>query len=396
MRKQALISVALVVAMAASVVLARDQQVQAVIGNVFLQNTTPGTVQVGHAAISGTFRAGQVNVSQSTASTIPVIGNNNSTGPGNAIGGSFSSGQQSGIALRATATSTTGFNIGLLGEARSPNGTGVTGRSSTGIGVFGLTEGTGAGIWARSTSALAPALICENTVNRDAARMFGSLQMMNFSPIFGLRGDGSVAYHLAANADQTLLTLLGPGSALTAVSNKDFASLSMRRGVQAGVTLFVNQVGAGSVQADVKNFVQPDPDSIDRDIVYASVEGPEAAAYVRGTATLVNGVAVVKLPRHFQNVATSNGMTVQLTPLSRSSRGLAVMRKSKNEFSVGELMDGHGNYAFDWEVKAVRRGFTDYKVYRRWESQEDRIADLASRRAKAREVYGIDYEATGP
>ncbi|NJL74263.1 MAG: hypothetical protein HC892_03680 [Saprospiraceae bacterium] len=27
-----------------------------------------------------------------------------------------------------------------------------------------------------------------------------------------------------------------------------------------------------------------------------------------------------------------------------------------------ELMKGTGNYAFDWEVKGVRKGYEDYKV----------------------------------
>ena len=49
---------------------AQDHTIQAVIGNVFLQNTTPGISQVGHATITGTFRAGQVFVQQGNAATV--------------------------------------------------------------------------------------------------------------------------------------------------------------------------------------------------------------------------------------------------------------------------------------------------------------------------------------
>src|SRR5207237_6992 len=72
----------------------------------------------------------------------------------------------------------------------------------------------------------------------------------------------------------------------------------------------------GVMFADVKQFREPNPRQPGTDIAYACIEGPEAAAYVRGTATLVNGSASVALPDHFQDVAVSDGMTVQLTPRS--------------------------------------------------------------------------------
>jgi len=122
--------------------------------------------------------------------------------------------------------------------------------------------------------------------------------------------------------------------------------------------------GRSELFADVKNFVADNPRDRETMIVYACVEGPEAAAYVRGTARLVDGVARVELPQHFRDVAVAEGMTVQVTPRSAESKGLAVVERSLDGFTVRELLGGTGTYEFDWEVKAVRRGFEGYEVIR--------------------------------
>jgi hypothetical protein len=100
------------------------------------------------------------------------------------------------------------------------------------------------------------------------------------------------------------------------------------------------------------------------EIWYTCPEGPEAAAYVRGTAQLQRGRAVVTLPDHFTIVANSEGMTVHLTPLSAESKGLAVVQKNHEEFVVRELDNGMGSYDFDYYVMAVRQGYEDYQVIR--------------------------------
>lgn len=125
----------------------------------------------------------------------------------------------------------------------------------------------------------------------------------------------------------------------------------------------------GFVQADVKNFVEPNESDPDTDIVYASVEGPEVAAYVRGTAQLVHGRAFVELPEHFRVSCIEEGMTVQLTPRSFHSLGLGLGEVSLRGFEVGELHSGSGSYAFDWEVKAIRKGFKHYEPVRPWDAR---------------------------
>jgi hypothetical protein len=86
-------------------------------------------------------------------------------------------------------------------------------------------------------------------------------------------------------------------------------------------------------------------------------------------------------------------MTVQLTPLSPDSKGLCVVRKGLDGIEVAELLNGRGNYEFDWEVKAVRKEHRDFQVYRPWdevmpsgtdpaEAWEARLKSIQERQAR--------------
>ncbi len=149
------------------------------------------------------------------------------------------------------------------------------------------------------------------------------------------------------------------------ISSLNHGRIEVRNAIgQQEAGMYVNSSGQGVVFGDVKNFRAKNPRDASTEIWYASLEGPEAAAYVRGTGRLVKGRAVVTLPKHFQDVATASGMTVQITPRSARSKGLAVVTQSLESFEVAELFEGAGDYEFHWEVKGVRQGFEDYKVYR--------------------------------
>jgi hypothetical protein len=164
-------------------------------------------------------------------------------------------------------------------------------------------------------------------------------------------------------------------SALTNVfaqPTKGFVSVSSSGALKA--YLWVDNSNRGSVVAEVKNFRMDDPDNTNREIWYACIEGPEAAAYARGTGTLKKGTAEIKFDRHFEVLATPNTMTVVLTALSAKSEGLAVVKKTAQGFVVQELRKGKGNYSFDWEVKCVRKGYEDYRVYR--DKSESRPAEM--------------------
>ncbi len=161
--------------------------------------------------------------------------------------------------------------------------------------------------------------------------------------------------------------------------------------------LYVSSRGRGTLLAEDKFFREPDPEDPTRDIWYGCIEGPELAIYVRGTARLVNGRARIELPDHFCKLADEQGMTVQLTPLSPESKGLCVVRKGLDGIEVAELLNGRGNYEFDWEVKAVRKDHRDFRVYRPWDevltADEDpaqawqaRLKSIEERKAQQKEV----------
>ena len=131
---------------------------------------------------------------------------------------------------------------------------------------------------------------------------------------------------------------------------------------QAGI--YVDSAGTGYVWGDVKAFATANPNQPGTELWYAALEGPEAAAYYRGTAGLVDGTAKVEFPDYFSSIVSEKGMTVQIVPLSANSKGLAVTQKHVDYIVVQELMNGKGSYNFDFTVTAVRKGFEDYEIIR--------------------------------
>ncbi len=122
--------------------------------------------------------------------------------------------------------------------------------------------------------------------------------------------------------------------------------------------------GISFINADVKNFMMDHPSDNTKKIVYASIEGPEAAAYERGTAHLINGEAFISFSEHFEIVINSTTMTILTSPWDADSKGLAIIERNAKGFKVKELGGGKGNYKFDWEVKGVRKGYENYEVVR--------------------------------
>ena len=164
----------------------------------------------------------------------------------------------------------------------------------------------------------------------------------------------------------------GFGSFIQTVANQ----VGVRMGILQGGLPFVGVVSSSNpnqivsflsrnaMSAPVKNFNMEHPNDPSKRIWYACIEGPEAAAYERGTAELVNGEAFIPFSEHFELVINAETMTVNLTPNSAESLGLAVVEKTARGIRVKELYKGQGNYSFDWEAKAVRKGYEDYRVIR--------------------------------
>ncbi len=156
-------------------------------------------------------------------------------------------------------------------------------------------------------------------------------------------------------------TNLGPYAHIGIVDRRISQRADM---IRAGFRLNVNLGSMYEMWAQLKNFVIDHPKYSDSLIVYTCIEGPEAAVYERGTAQLVNGRAEVKFSEHFRLIINSGTLTINLTPISLESKGLAIISRGESGFTLGELFEGTGNYEFDWEVKAVRKGLENIRVVR--------------------------------
>jgi hypothetical protein len=112
----------------------------------------------------------------------------------------------------------------------------------------------------------------------------------------------------------------------------------------------------------VKNFAVPDPMDAKRAIYYASLEGPEAGTYFRGTAKTVNGEAVIELPGYFGRVTEKERMTVQITPVGAPNQ-LYVSEKTPERLVI-KVAKGSADGEFDYFVQGVRKGYLDFSVER--------------------------------
>ena len=146
-------------------------------------------------------------------------------------------------------------------------------------------------------------------------------------------------------------------------SNRSAVRLSTLSNGNEGFLAVYNSNGQQATYlygSGTKNFVMTHPEDESKDIIYAAIEGPEAAAYIRGKSKLANGRAEVRFPEHFRLVVNPDTMTIQLTPCSADSKGLAVIEQSELGFTVSELWDGKGEYEFNYFVAGVRQGFEHF------------------------------------
>lgn len=125
--------------------------------------------------------------------------------------------------------------------------------------------------------------------------------------------------------------------------------------VQAGI--YADTDGKGTVFGDTKNFAVDHPNQPGSKIIYTSLEGPEVAIYHRGVVKLTAGRATIELPEHFTALAKPDSITVQLTPGSLDSQGLAIGAIHDGRIEVGELHNGRGSYEVHFIVHALRQGY---------------------------------------
>ncbi len=131
----------------------------------------------------------------------------------------------------------------------------------------------------------------------------------------------------------------------------------------------VTVAGTLAVQG-AKNFDIAHPSEPGQRLVHAAIEGPEAAVYYRGEATLADGRHEIRLPPYFEALTRKEGRTVQLTPIGAEPFRLSATRVVDGSFTVfGERPEG----AFFWEVKAVRADIPPI-VVERPEDPDERTA----------------------
>lgn len=111
------------------------------------------------------------------------------------------------------------------------------------------------------------------------------------------------------------------------------------------------------VASGVKNFKIKHPLKSGKDLVHASLEGPEAGVYYRGTAELKNGQVTITLPDYFEALTSKQDRTVQLTNIDggdmifvKSQNGAQV----KNGKFVVQSSNKNSQQKFNWQVTAIR------------------------------------------
>jgi hypothetical protein len=283
-------------------------------------------------------------------------------------------------------------------------GNGLTGGGTSGSVTLNVGAGTGISVAANSISATLGTSISNSEIDNNAVTSskiasgaVGSSDVAN-QVNFGQTGTGRVAINNSGGTEVDVLSASSSGGGfwfdnssgsqrgtlqvnsagagglyLNDSSGRNLMILSSQSGGKDGMISLYNAAGSvivqlrasdGAIIGKVKSFKVDHPLNPNLEIYYASIEGPEAAAYMRGTAKLVNGEAIVRLPEHFSLVVSDENLTVQVTPLSADSEGLAVVKKSAMEIIVKELRGGRGNYDFDYIVQGVRKGFEDFQVIR--------------------------------
>jgi hypothetical protein len=219
------------------------------------------------------------------------------------------------------------FYTGVYGSNKRPGGNGVYGRSDNGNGVYGSSD-------------------------------FGN-GVEGFSP------SGTGVYAYTRTGTGVIGSADGSGTGVYGSSRNGFGVLGTSNSGYAGY--FKGNVKiTGNFSTDgTKNFVAPDPTDPTKDIYYASLEGPEAGTYIRGSANLVDGKATIQLPDNFAKVTADNGLTVLFTPVGKWLQ-LYAIEKTTSRIVVGEATGQSGS--FDYVINGVRKGYEDFQVVRDHES----------------------------
>jgi hypothetical protein len=103
-----------------------------------------------------------------------------------------------------------------------------------------------------------------------------------------------------------------------------------------------------------KLFVEPHPTDATKEIRYITLEGREAGTYFRGTSQLTNGIARIDVPEDFAIVSSTDGLTVQLTPVGQAA-SLYCAERSLDAIVIA----GSPDVVFDYQVNGLRKAFAN-------------------------------------
>jgi hypothetical protein len=150
-------------------------------------------------------------------------------------------------------------------------------------------------------------------------------------------------------------------------SNSSWNPSGMAFVVNSSSYYYFNNAGdmniTGTLYAAAKSFIINHPLAPDsKQLIHASLEGPETAVYYRGEAHLVRGEATIKLPDYFEALTRPEQRTVQLTPIDGWAPLFVSGGVKQGTFQVRTNASGDQAQRFYWEVKAVRADITPLVV----------------------------------
>jgi hypothetical protein len=275
----------------------------------------------------------------STVATIIAV--NSSTTCSGACGiEGYTSSNSGGYAIYGNATAVTGAQIGVWGEANSPNDftSGVLGNSDAAVGrVFGVIgdndsdAGCSGGVWGRSGLNTFPCVV------NGAVGVLGSSNQGSFGK--GVAGYGS----------QQGVTGLRINFTTGAIATRGYLGFTGASGVHSD-----QDVTAGGA----KPFVVPYDGDPTKQIMFIAAEADEAVVFTRGRVKLERGLATIKVPDHFLKVAEPEGWSVQLTPIGDMAT-LAVMRMDTTSGEI--VVKGSRNVSAFYRIEAVRAGYAGFQ-----------------------------------
>jgi len=313
-------------------------------------NYPPGQGQIGNAGVVALNNSGQifVEVLQGGGSidfTVDLYGyfldNGGTYNPNEFVGINGSTGTAWCGLLFVDNTTTATFECDSAINAQlfsAPNGSaiiGTSGTSGTAHGVKGLTGAdvsNASGVLGRS--GYAPFTLGFSTSGAGVRGEGRNGVVGVTSAQTGNVGEAGVIGIVAANGGG-----LGPFGALG----------------QAGINKAV--YGSGDMLiSGVKSFADPHPTDASKMIQYVSLEGRESGTYFRGTASTIQGEAIITIPEDFRMVTDTEGLTVQLTPVGASA-SMYVVSEDLNQIVVHSNRD----VKFHYMVNGVRASFMDHQ-----------------------------------